>query len=330
MTSERQEGSGALLCSVEADPAVRHFVKYLRNERNASEHTVNAYLRDIDQFAVLIWGDRFKLPCKWNSIDRFAGRRFLVESQKSGRQATTTGRKLSGLRSFYRFLEREEYVEQNPFGGLRAPKRMRKLPAVMTLEEVERLLKMPTSIGSRALRGKTKKDRLLADYIVARDTAILEALYSSGARVSELINLTMRDVDLLSGVAKVKGKGKKERMCPLGNPACKALRRMIEIADGIWPKSVQGALFRNTRGGKITSRSVERMLKVCVAEAGLNPAISPHSLRHSFATHLLDGGADLRSVQELLGHASISTTQIYTHVSVERLKKVYEDTHPRA
>ena len=210
MTSERQEGSGALLCSVEADPAVRHFVKYLRNERNASEHTVSAYLRDIDQFAVLVWGDRFKLPCKWNSIDRFAGRRFLVESQKSGRQATTTGRKLSGLRSFYRFLEREEYVEQNPFGGLRAPKRMRKLPAVMTLEEVERLLKMPTSIGSRSPRGKTKKDRLLADYIVARDTAILEALYSSGARVSELINLTMRDVDLLSGVAKVKGKGKEK------------------------------------------------------------------------------------------------------------------------
>ena len=176
---------------------------------------------------------------------------------------------------------------------------------------------------------------MLEDYLMRRDTAILDALYSTGARVTEIVTLTDPAVDMIGGVAKVRGKGKKERLCPLGKPACLALRSALSLRDILWPRVAAARennrrLFLNWRGEPLTARSVERVLKQYLAEAGLNAALSPHALRHSFATHMLDAGADLRSVQELLGHASLSTTQIYTHVSVERLKKVYQETHPRA
>lgn len=168
----------------------------------------------------------------------------------------------------------------------------------------------------------------------ARDTAILELLYSTGMRVGELAGLTDEQVEYLSGVVKVRGKGKKERLCPFGRPAHRALRAAVESRDRfrllLGKKGAAPALFLNRHGGRLTTRSVERMVKRYLPDAGLNPNISPHALRHSFATHMLDAGADLRSVQELLGHASLSTTQIYTHVSVERLKEVYEQAHPRA
>ena len=319
---------------VSGDPCVMHFLRYLENERNASRHTMDGYLLDIGQFAGFLWGSDAEPPLKWSEADRFAARKFLVEFQKAGLQPATTGRKLAALRSFYRFLEREEYTDQNPFTGLRGPKKARNLPDVLSVDEVTRLVQAPLKMLERR-RAKTGADRPEAkdEYAALRDTAVLEVLYSTGARVSEIAGLTEKNIDFLSGVVLVRGKGKKERMCPLGAPAAQALEKMIDKGRKIWPKrrkTAEQRVFLNLRGEPITTRSVERMMKKCLAEAGLKSGISPHVLKHSFATHMLDAGADLRSVQELLGHSSLSTTQVYTHVSVERLKKVYEDAHPRA
>jgi integrase/recombinase XerC len=315
------------------DPAMEHFAKYLRSERNASEHTVVNYLMDLRQFVAVQWGEQAKPPFRWSEVDRFAARKFLVHFQKGGSTATTTRRKLSSLRSFFKFLMREEYVKQNPFNAVVMPKLPRRLPTVLSREEVKRLLEAPEKMpaeGGAAFRA----DRFWSAYAIARDTAILEVLYSAGMRLSELAGLGDDQVDMLSGVARVRGKGKKERLCPLGGPACKALRKAMELRDLFLDSRGGGgrkpALFVNKDGGRLSPRSIERMMKKYLAAANLNPDLSPHALRHSFATHLLDAGADLRSVQELLGHASLSTTQIYTHVSIERLKEVYEKAHPRA
>jgi len=317
-----------------ADPAVAHFVRYLTHERNASRHTLEAYALDIAQFAAFTWGDAARPPFAWAGADRFAARRFLVEFQKAGMEPSTTGRKLASLRSFYRFLEREDYVEQNPFAGLRAPRRPRRLPGILTKEEAVRLIEAPERIARREAARGDRPPETGREYALLRDRAILETLYSTGARVAEIAALREGDVDLLASVVKVRGKGKKERICPLGAPAFRALREVLRKADEIWPagggRREARPVFRNLRGGAITARSFERGMKAYLAEAGLDAGLSPHALRHSFATHMLDAGADLRSVQELLGHASLSTTQIYTHVTVERLKRVYEEAHPRA
>lgn len=311
------------------EPSVAHFCLYLETERNASEHTVQSYVRDIGQFALLVWGPDSAHPLPWKDPDRFAARRFLVKFQKEGNQPTTTARKLASLRSFYKFLERESVVDRNPFAGLRPPKRASTLPEVMSIAEVAGLLESPAIIFKRGDIPEAKFP--LAEYAMLRDSALLEVLYSTGARVSEVAGLVESDVDLLSGSVKVRGKGKKERLCPLGAPAGRAIRLMLESGHALWGQSGRNrAVFLNLQGRQITTRSVERLMKKHLVVAGLSNRFSPHALRHSFATHMLDAGADLRSVQELLGHASLSTTQIYTHVSVERLKKVYGETHPRA
>jgi integrase/recombinase XerC len=321
--------------AVARDPAVTDFVLYLDQERNASRHTVDAYRSDLAQFARSAWPEA-RPPYRWETADPFAARRFLVEVQKTGRAPATTGRKLSSLRAFYRFLEREDRVARNPFAGLRAPKRGRNLPDILSVAEVERLLRAPLAAyrrSAQAPRAATGRNAAWRAYAAARDTAILEALYSSGARVSELAGLDEGRVDLLSGIVTVLGKGKKTRLCPLGGPACSALRTALEQAHALWPARAtrrREPVFRNRTGGRLTTRSIERIVKQALRDAGLNPCLSPHTLRHAFATHMLDAGADLRSVQELLGHASLSTTQIYTHVTVERLRKVYADAHPRA
>lgn len=311
------------------DPCVVHFLRYLESERNASDHTRSNYLLDIMQFVRFTWGVDAALPFRWRDADSFMARKFIIEFQKTGCEPSTTGRKLSSLRSFYKFLVREDYVTQNPFGGLRAPKKSRKLPEFLSVGETTRLLEAPAR-RRRQDAARRENDRF-GDYAVLRDTAILEVLYSTGGRVSEVVGLRRRNVDLLSGVATVRGKGKKERLCPLGGPACEALRQMWAKSDEIWPgKGRNAPVFANRSGKGITARSVERLMKKYLIDANLNSHLSPHALRHSFATHMLDAGADLRSVQELLGHSSLSTTQIYTHVTVERLKKVYEEAHPRA
>lgn len=317
------------------DSCVAQFAAHLEHERNASVHTVSNYLMDVAQFVRFAWGGDALPPYDWSAVDRFKARAFLVDFQKRGSEATTTSRKLSSLRSFYKFMEREELVRVNPFLGLKAPKRARKLPSFLSPEEVVRLLDSPLALWKDSKSRLKARDRMLAEYAARRDAALLEVLYSTGARVSEVAGLMDPQVDRVNGVVQVRGKGKKERLCALGKPALKALQGALALRDALWSefgrrRPVDRPIFVNTRGGRLTTRSVERLLKKYLSSAGLNPRISPHALRHSFATHMLDAGADLRSVQELLGHASLSTTQIYTHVTVEKLKKVYEDAHPRA
>ncbi|MCF7818292.1 MAG: tyrosine recombinase [Kiritimatiellales bacterium] len=315
------------------DPCVEHFAQYLEGEKNASEHTISNYLIDIRQYCEIVFGEDAQPPYKWATADRFTARKFLVFFQKLELSPATTGRKLSALRSFYKFLMREEYVELNPFSGLNLPKKGNYLPEILSVNEIVKLLDAPAKYAETQL-STNPKQKLWREYMVARDAAILELLYSTGMRINELVKLPESSIDLLSGVARVRGKGKKERLCPLGSPAIRALIKNMELRENVWllegKKDARSPVFLNKNGGAITARSIERMMKKYVLFCGLNAELSPHSLRHSFATHLLDAGADLRSVQELLGHASLSTTQIYTHVSVERLKEVYQLAHPRA
>ena len=315
------------------DPCVVHFIQYLEGEKNASGHTVGNYLIDIRQFCEITWGEDAQPPYRWKEADRFTARKFLVFFQKLEMAPTTTARKLSALRSFYKFLLREEYVDLNPFSGLSLPKKGNYLPQILSTSEVVKLLDAPEKYNGQQKAGNPKQ-KLWREYMVARDAAILEMLYSTGMRINELVTLPEDRIDLLSGVAKVRGKGKKERLCPLGSPAERALSKNLQLRENVWlvegKRDARNPVFLNKNGGAITARSIERMMKKYVLFCGLNAELTPHSLRHSFATHLLDAGADLRSVQELLGHASLSTTQIYTHVSVERLKEVYQLAHPRA
>lgn len=329
---DRNSGGAAML---HADPCVGQFLAHLEHERNASPHTISNYLLDIAQFARFTWTADASPPFAWGGADRFQARAFLVDSQKRGSEATTTSRKLSSLRAFFKYMEREEMVASNPFAGLKAPKRARKLPHFLSVDEVNRLLAAPIKCWTDRKTPEGGRERSMTEYAAKRDAAILEVLYSTGGRVSEVAGLSEAAVDMLTGVAQVRGKGKKERLCALGRPACRALREAVNLRDALWPEVAKRAggvkpLFVNCRGDRLTTRSIERLLKKYLVEARLNPAISPHALRHSFATHMLDAGADLRSVQELLGHASLSTTQIYTHVTVEKLKKVYDEAHPRA
>ena len=318
---------------VTTDPALDEYVQYLRVEKNASPHTVDNYLMDIHQFVSHAWGEGTPAPFDWPSITRLHARGFLVYFQKAGCKPSTTSRKLSSLRSFFKFMQREERIKTNPFSGLPLPKRERYLPDVLSVQEVGRLLDAPHQLRVDPLQ-KPRGSEVFQDYVAARDAAILEMLYSTGTRLSELTGLTDRQLDLIGGVITVHGKGKKERICPLGRPATAAMMACIKQRDvfmgalGLTGKAK--SFFLNKDGGPLSNRSVERMMKKYLTYAGLNTGLSPHALRHSFATHLLDAGADLRSVQELLGHASLSTTQIYTHVSIERLKEVYDLAHPRA
>ncbi len=318
--------------NLEADPRVAHFLTYMQHEHNASAHTLGAYRIDLQQFARFTWGETAPPPHPWNTVDRYAARRFLAGFQKVGRAPTTTNRKLAALRTFYKFLIREGYAERNPFAGLHGLKRPQRLPNVLSENDVVRLLEAPVRVAETEGQRRHTQPNPNRMLLAWRDTAILEVLYSTGARIAELVGVRRDDLDLLSGVVKVRGKGKKERWCPLGRPACAAVQRWLEArrsqqADG---ERADAPLFTNRRGGRLTPRSIQRLLKRYLSAAGLPTDLSPHALRHSFATHLLDRGADLRSVQELLGHASLSTTQIYTHVTLERLKRIYEETHPRA
>ncbi|MGI6086781.1 MAG: tyrosine recombinase XerC [Kiritimatiellia bacterium] len=314
------------------DPLIESFTRYLTGERNHSQHTLTGYRQDLLQFASLQWGADQAPPWPWGEVDKYAARRFIINLQKEDLTPASICRKISSLRAFYRFLTREEHTTGNPFAGLRMPKRHKYLPKVLTVKDVERLLSMPRYVGKQKRKNTSAKERLWLEYSILRDTAILEVLYSAGIRVSELTSLNDDSLDLLSGTIKVRGKGKKERLCPLGMPATQALQDLLAAplpdAPGAAARGTR-PVFINRRGGRLTPRSVERMLKTYLTAAGLNPEISPHALRHSFATHMLDAGADLRGVQELLGHTSLSTTQIYTHVSAESLKKAYDAAHPR-
>ena len=315
-----------------ADTNLKNFLTYLNAERNASEHTVNSYRMDIFQFTELILKqDLSQQEIDWDDISVHDARTFVVALQDDNLNKTSIIRKLSAMRSFYRYMLRENKVSNNPFSGLVSPKRGKLLPKYMTVAEVARLLDAP-AVYWRAANGQqlTKSDAH-AELSEVRDSAILEVIYSGGLRISEALDLNIGSLDLFSGVMLVRGKGKKERICALGSPAERALKKYLSLRRS-WTSDTrkEAPLFINQDGGRITPRSFQRNFKLYLDSAELPADMTPHKLRHSFATHLLDAGADLRSVQELLGHANLSTTQIYTHISSERLKAVYQKAHPRA
>lgn len=286
---------------------IEKFINYLRVEKGASPHTVKNYEIDLDSFAVFL-GDK-----DISSIDHLALRRFLAEMRAKNYSKRTIARHLASLRTFFKFLYREGHIKTNPITALRTPKLDKKLPVVLDVDKVARLVQAPGGDDPAGLR----------------DRAILETLYSTGIRVSELVGLDVSDVDFIAGVIKVLGKGSKERVCPIGDMALSAIRKYVEARDGRKARD-KDAVFLNKSGRRLTDRSIRRIVDKHIKSASIAEHISPHSLRHSFATHLLDRGADLRSVQELLGHMNLSTTQIYTHVTMERLREAYDKAHPRA
>ena len=293
------------------DPQVRKFFVYLEAGRGASPHTIRNYGIDLREFFAFLDGR------KLTEVDPLLIRGFLAQLKSRGHSKATLCRKLAALRSFFKYLARENHVKANPVLGISGPKREKKLPRFLDLGEVTSLLEAPSP---RNWEGK-------------RDRSILETLYSSGIRVSELVGLNRGDTDLLSGLLKIRGKGKKERIVPVGEKALRAIREYLDTVSARFRKATNGseqAVFLNRSGTRLTDRSVRRLIVKYASQVSLKRGISPHTLRHTFATHLLDRGADLRSVQELLGHANLSTTQIYTHVTTRKLQEAYTLAHPRA
>ena len=313
------------------DEHVAGFLRYLRAERQASRHTLSSYLIDITQFSDYTWYRKGRTECDWEGVEARHARAFLVELNRQGLARTSLNRKRSSLRSLYRFLIREGVATANPFAGLQTGKPPRRLPGVFDRDQVARLLDAPAAYWKRHA---DSRDRPGAGALcsAARDSALLEVLYSAGLRISEATGMNLEDLDVATGVFTVRGKGNNERLCMLGEPALRALGTYLErrAEQGLAGVRERGALFRNALGGRLTPRSVQRQFKLYLREAELPVDYSPHRLRHSFATHMLSAGADLRSVQELLGHASLSSTQIYTHVDADRLKEAYAKAHPRA
>ena len=314
------------------DSSLEKYLNYLKNERQASKHTLTSYLLDIKQFAKIVKDVSVEEKIiEWENISINDVRMYIVEAQNYGCSKRSINRKISAVRAFYKFMQREEIVRVNPLSGIRSPKMSKPLPKYLSVEEIDRLLSAPEAYWKDALEAGHAKTEANAVLAKTRDSAILEIIYSCGLRISEAIGLNIGDVDTLGGVIKVRGKGKKERISPLGRPAVKALRKYLKIRK-IWTSFSRpnSPIYINKDGNRITARSFQRFFKMYLLKAGLSPDYTPHKLRHSFATHLLDAGADLRSVQELLGHESLSTTQIYTHVSAERMKNIYRKAHPRA
>jgi len=329
---------------MEDSRVIEKFLDYLKFERRFSEHTAKCYGADLSQFGEflhstsdgdshdsdhmthdhdgggtatavatqsLVIVDQLLLTAQPDSVRAYLA--FLNEKQYS---KATVARKLATLRSFYKFLVKRNYISSSPVISIRTPKQDKKLPRFLEYEEVKRLLNTPPT----------------NTWLGARDRAILETLYSTGIRVSELVALNMDDIDFLGEVVHVRGKGKKERIAPIGSSALQVIQHYMEYrnkraqSNGNFDSKV---LFVNKHGKRLSTRSVRRKMDKYLKMAGLDPAISPHTLRHSFATHMLNNGADLRSVQELLGHQSLSTTQVYTHLTTTRLKEVYDHAHPR-
>jgi len=317
--------------AVRGDEAVRRFRSYLLAERNASKLTALGYEQDISQFAAFRWGTEAAAPFDWPRVTPEDARLFLMKFSGDGAKATTTRRKLASMRAFFRYLARQGVTESNPFSGLRGPKLPKPLPRTLSTDDVRRFLESPQEEIKR--RRKAGQDVSPDDvYLSARDTALFEVLYSTGCRISEVMPLVWRQIGFSTGGVIVTGKGSKQRLCLLGKPALRALRRLREMATDRWPDggSDSSGIFRNANGRPMSPRDAQRRMKRWLAAAGLPTDLTPHKLRHSFATHLLDAGADLRSVQEMLGHSSLATTQIYTHVSVEHLKDEYMKAHPLA
>jgi integrase/recombinase XerC len=295
------------------------FIRYLSHEKAYSPYTADSYRRDILQFASFTKrASGSDVDLKGVSTDEV--RAFVAQLGSWGLSDASIARKLASLKSFFRYLVRLDALSENPASGLRYPRKRRKLPSFLSVSEIESLFRFEPT-----------------DFVSARDLAILEVLYGSGIRVGELVGLNPDDVKLAEGILRVRGKGKKERVVPCGECASKALSRYLghrselsRLRPGRGWRPDAGALFLSRNGARLSVRTVQRIVARRLGSAAKLRSVSPHVLRHSFATHLLDGGADLRAVQELLGHASVVTTQIYTHVSLRRLKEAYSRAHPRA
>ncbi len=314
---------------------IEAFLLYLQAERAASPHTLKNYTIDLQQFRTFLRtgglpqpepavmrverGDPAYLSIDPGAIDSLPIRAFVADLHRRGIARSSIARKLATLRSFFRYLCREGILHANPAKLVSTPKLPKRLPAYLTVDEVDRLLMPP--------------DR--EDVASARDLAILELFYASGIRLSELTGLDIRDMYLQESLVRVKGKGSKERIVPVGSKATAALRRYLGQRSALIPKSKRGtpepgALFLNRQGGRLSPRGAARIVLKRLNQSGVGPKITPHGLRHSYATHLLQAGADLRAIQELLGHARLSTTQRYTHLNLDHLMEVYDKAHPRA
>lgn len=296
------------------EDALAEFLRHLGLEKNASAHTVKSYREDLTQAL-----EYFRTTPNGRALtpDQLTTRRvraYLAWLHEQGYAKTTVARRIAALRSLCRFLCRQGTLKSNPADGLRGPKQDKKLPHFLGEAEITCLLEAPPANQPMGLR----------------DRALLEVMYSAGLRVSELVGLNLDDLDLDAGIVTVRGKGKRERLALLGTAAKKALKHWLTDREVLAARKKASAVFLNKNGGRLTTRSVGRLLAKYLAQAGLDPRTSPHTLRHSFATHLLDRGADIRSVQELLGHRSLTTTQIYTHVTTQRLRDSYHKSHPRA
>lgn len=296
--------------------AIARFLQYLAVERNASPYTVKSYREDLSAVVEYLSGVYGGKPPSPGGITIFDLRGYVAALHESGYEKASIARHLATLRSFFRFGQREGWAKTNPAKPLRNPRKGRSLPHFLSAEDLGRLFEAPPAEEPMGLR----------------DRAILETMYSAGLRVSEVVGLDEGDLDFEADILRVRGKGRRERLAPVGSYATRALKRWLKVRKlaSRFSKGPTAPVFVNKFGQRITTRSVARMLEKYLKQTGLDARTTPHSLRHSFATHLLDRGADIRSVQELLGHKSLVTTQIYTHVSTTTLREVYERAHPRA
>ncbi len=305
-----------------SSPEIAEFLLHLEKERDVSPHTLKAYRRDLGELLDYLASYYGENAWTWQVIDRLAIRGFLAHLARRKLSRRTISRALSAVRSFYSFMHTNEMVDANPARGVSSPKLERYLPGYLDRPQIELLFQ---SAELRAQEGR---------FPDVRNNAMLALFYSTGMRLSELRGINRADIDLLSQQVKVRGKGKKERIIPVGDHALLALRNYEEKRDDLIRNTITGAdrtaFFLSARGKRISVRAIQSAVTGFLDTIDEDAGLSTHSLRHTFATHLLDAGADLRAVQELLGHASISTTQIYTHTSVERLKDVYRKSHPRA
>ncbi len=297
------------------DKYLSSFEDFLSSERNYSKHTLKAYIADIKEFGLvlkdmgLISADNGEID--FAHMDETPIRTFISRLYGKNKRVSIS-RKLASIRTFFEFLIRNGTIKSNPAKLVPTPKGEKRLPTFLTVDEVVKLVETPGS----------------DNVYESRDRAILELLYSCGLRVSELVGINLNNLDLTSMSVKVLGKGNKERMVPLGSKACTAIKTYLSQRLDLKPDD--DYLFVNSRGGRLSTRSIDRIIKKYAAISGIPKNISPHVLRHTFATHLLGGGADLRAIQEMLGHKSLSTTQRYTHISIEKIMEIYDKTHPRA
>ena len=310
------------------DPWLEQFLQHLGTERGLSPYTLRNYEQALDEFARWFEGERRHWP-KWEELHRDDFRAYLRHLGRKNLGRETSRMRFSALRTFYKFLVRRGALESTPIKNISLPKSEKRLPRFLTLKQMEELLAAPARLAVKPSE-KRGRGKPVEPSVPARDEAILETIYSCGLRVSELCGLRVEDVDRTEQLVRVRGKGRKERQVPIGETALQAIerywKRLMPLPHGTEPVFL-GSEKRRT---PLAPRTLQARLKHYLAFAGLDPKLTPHKLRHSYATHLLDAGADLRSVQELLGHANLVTTQVYTHVTTERLKKAYDDAHPRA